>query len=419
METQKVDILVIGSGPSGCISASIAAQSGLNVMVIEKEKFPRFVIGESLLPRCMVALTEAGLLDTVKEQGFQQKFGAKFLQDDKVCEFNFADQFTDGWSWTWQVPRADFDKAMADKLVERGIPVHFETTVTGVTFHGSDSVTTVVDKDGNSRQIEAKFIIDSSGYGRVLPRLFDLDEPSSLGSRKAFFTHVKDINRPTTHNNAQIIVVDHKPGVWIWVIPFSNGNCSVGFVGDPAFFDQFDGANDEEKLRNIIESDSNIRDRFRDVPFVWDNPRTILGYSIATKKFYGDGFALTGNAAEFLDPVFSSGVTFAVESGMVAAKLASRQIKGEPVDWENEYKNYIKYGVDTFRTYVRAWYEGKLQDIFFSPQIDEKIKKMICSVLAGYVWDKENYYVREHARAIDTLSAIVRIERDKREKAVI
>jgi hypothetical protein len=407
MENKKVDILVIGAGPSGCVSASIAAQSGLSVMVIDKEQFPRFVIGESLLPRCMVALTEAGLIDTVSDQQFQKKFGAKFLQQDKVCEFNFSDQFTEGWTWTWQVPRADFDTSMAKKLQERGIPVHFQTTVTAVSFHGSDSITTVKDKDGNESTIEARFIIDSSGYGRVLPRLFDLDEPSTFPPRKAFFAHVKDVNRPTAHNNAQIIIVDHAPGVWIWVIPFSNGNCSVGFVGEPAFFDGFSGT-DEEKLRAMIAAEANIAERFKDVPFLWE-PRTIEGYAIATKKFYGDGFALTGNAAEFLDPVFSSGVTFAVESGMVAAKLASRQLKGEQVDWENDYSKYIQRGVNTFRTYIRAWYEGKLQDIFFTPAIDDKIKSMICSVLAGYVWDEQNYYVREHKRAVDTLAHVVRM----------
>jgi flavin-dependent dehydrogenase len=161
----------------------------------------------------------------------------------------------------------------------------------------------------------------------------------------------------------------------------------------------------------MINSELNIRERLNDAPMVWEEPKTIEGYAIATKKHYGDGFVLTGNAAEFLDPIFSSGVTFAVESGMVAAKLACRQVKGENVDWENDYKKYIMDGVNCFRTYVRAWYEGKLQDIFFSPQIDENIKKMICSVLAGYVWDKENYYVKNHDRAIDTLASVVRMNK--------
>ena len=160
----------------------------------------------------------------------------------------------------------------------------------------------------------------------------------------------------------------------------------------------------------MINGEANIRERFYTAPMEW-TPKTIQGYAISTKKFFGDGFVLTGNASEFLDPIFSSGVTFAVESGMVAAKLVARQLKGENIDWQTEYSQYIKRGVDTFRTYVRAWYEGKLQDIFFTDQIDEKIKKMICSVLAGYVWDTNNYHVKEHARAIDTLATVVRMQK--------
>ena len=120
---KEVDVLIIGAGPSGCVSASILQREGLSVEVIEKEQFPRFVIGESLLPRCMVALEEAGLLDSVAEQSFQKKFGAKFLQGNKVCEFSFSEQFTEGWSWTWQVPRMDFDNTMVKKIIERGAPV--------------------------------------------------------------------------------------------------------------------------------------------------------------------------------------------------------------------------------------------------------------------------------------------------------
>jgi len=188
MATEKVDVLVIGAGPSGCVASAIIHNHGLSTMVIEKELFPRFVIGESLLPRCMVALTEAGLIDTIEQQGFQKKFGAKFLKgENQVCEFLFSEQFTAGWNWTWQVPRADFDSALANKLIEKGIPVFFETAVTAVKFNGSNSVTTVIDKDGMERNIEARFIIDSSGYGRVLPRLLDLDKPSVFPPRRTIF----------------------------------------------------------------------------------------------------------------------------------------------------------------------------------------------------------------------------------------
>src|SRR6188472_1801923 len=103
MKTEQVDVLVIGAGPSGTVAASIVNKSGFKVKIVEKLKFPRFVIGESLLPRCMVPLEEAGFLDAIKAKGFQQKFGAKFVKNDLVCDFDFSNQFTEGWTWTWQV----------------------------------------------------------------------------------------------------------------------------------------------------------------------------------------------------------------------------------------------------------------------------------------------------------------------------
>lgn len=143
--------------------------------MVEKIKFPRFVIGESLLPRCMEALEAAGFLPALEARGFQQKFGAKFVKGDQVADFDFANKFTEGWSQTWQVPRADFDQVLAEEVQRMGVPVEFETEVTGITFDGTDSATRVQRPDGSEKEIRARFIIDASGYGRVIPRLFQLD----------------------------------------------------------------------------------------------------------------------------------------------------------------------------------------------------------------------------------------------------
>src|SRR3954465_11594578 len=121
MSTEHVDVLVIGAGPAGCISASIINKEGFKVKIVEREKFPRFVIGESLLPRVMDHLEEAGLLEAVKQAGFQQKFGAKFVRGEEICDFNFTEQFTKGWTWTWQVQRAKFDKILADTVASFGV----------------------------------------------------------------------------------------------------------------------------------------------------------------------------------------------------------------------------------------------------------------------------------------------------------
>ncbi|HMI77868.1 MAG TPA: NAD(P)/FAD-dependent oxidoreductase, partial [Ferruginibacter sp.] len=269
MKTEKVDVLVIGAGPSGTVAASIINKAGFNVKIVEKMKFPRFVIGESLLPRCMEALDEAGFLEAVGEKGFQQKFGAKFVKNGKICDYLFADQYTPGWSTTWQVPRAEFDKTLADTVEKMGVPISYETTVTGIEFNGSDSVTTVEDINGNKSRIEARFIVDGSGYGRVIPKLFNMDKPSNLPPRKTLFTHVVDTKRTMDDEPNRITIIVHQKGIWIWVIPFSNGNTSVGFVGDPEFFKATDGT-PEEQLRALLATEPYLSERMKDVEFVFE-----------------------------------------------------------------------------------------------------------------------------------------------------
>lgn len=410
MKTENVDVLVIGAGPSGTVAASIVNKAGYKVKIVEKLRFPRFVIGESLLPRCMESLEEAGFLEAVKACGFQEKFGAKFVKNGKICDYFFADQFTPGWNWTWQVPREEFDKTLADTVEKQGVPVSYDTTVTAIEFNGSDSVTTIEDVNGNPSQIRARFIIDGSGYGRVIPRLFNLDRPSDLPSRKTLFTHVADVNRSLSDEPNRITIIVHEMGIWIWVIPFSNGNTSVGFVGDPSFFEKVSGT-PEEQLRTLIETEPYLKERMKGVDYKFE-PRVLQSWSATSSTFYGEGFVLTGNVTEFLDPVFSSGVTLATVSSQLAAALVIRKLKGEEIDWEKEYTEPMMQGVNTFRSYVNAWYDGTLDTIFFADKQNLEIKNMICSVLAGYVWDQNNPYVRDHSTALKKLSRLIQAEQN-------
>ncbi|TWF37233.1 flavin-dependent dehydrogenase [Chitinophaga polysaccharea] len=407
MKTEQVDVLVIGAGPAGTVAASIIHQAGYKVKVVEKQKFPRFVIGESLLPRSMEALEEAGFIEAIKAKGFQQKSGAKFVKGDALCDFTFQEQYTPGWTWTWQVTRADFDKTLADTVENMGVPVAYETTVTGIRFNGSDSITTIEDKDGQQSEIAARFIVDGSGYGRVIPKLFNLEKNSNLQPRKALFAHTVDVRRSMADEPNRITAVVHKKGVWIWIIPFATGITSLGFVGDPEFFEQYPGT-DEEKYRALLEAEPYTRERFRGVELVFE-PRILQSWSATTDKFYGDGFVLTGNVTEFLDPIFSSGVTLACVSAQTAAKLVIRKLKGEAVDWEKEYMEPTMQGVNTFRSYVMAWYEGTLDTIFFKKDADPVIKGQICSVLAGYVWDMSNPFVKNHDTALKRLARTIEL----------
>ena len=415
MLKEFVDVLIIGAGPSGCVSAAYLHKNNCKIKVVEKTNFPRIVVGESLIPRVMDHFAEADLFDSLNAMNFEKKLGARFIRGNEICVFDFSNKFSEGWDWTWQVPRADFDNTMAQELIRKGIDLEFESEVIEVSFEGSNSKTIVKDKDGNLKEIHAKFIIDSSGYGRVLPRLLDLDKPSALDPHSSIFTHVQDINRPTGEEGTLISFDVLETEVWLWVIPFSNGNTSLGVVGPTDFINSLSlNKSNSEALKNAIQLSDYYIKRFEGTEFLFE-PIKLENYSRSVKKMYGDGFALTGNSTEFLDPVFSSGVAFATESGMLAAKLYLKQSQGIAVDWETEFTEYMKRGINVFTTYVKEWYTGNLQTLFFHQPENPDVKRKICAVLAGYVWDEENPFVKKHDNVIKNMAYLLNMESKQKE----
>ncbi len=402
---KKTDVLVIGAGPAGTVAAAIIKKAGFNVEIVEKTQFPRFVIGESLLPRCLEGMEEAGFMPALQAQGFQEKWGAKFIMNDKVCDFTFAEQhYENGYNYAWQMPRADFDLTLANECERMGISVHYLSELTAIEMNeDGSSISTIQKEDGTNWQISAKFIVDGSGYGRVIPRLFNLEMPPGLPTRKTIFCHLTDPKRMEMVEPNRIVVYAENTDCWIWTIPFSTGITSVGFVAEPSFFEPF-GSDDAivEKYKNLLAHNPNTAYRFQDVEMKFE-PRILQGWSATSSTFYGKGYVLTGNVTEFLDPIFSSGVTLATVSAQKAARLVIKHLQGEQVDWEHDYMKFMEQGVDVFRTYVKAWYTGDLYKIFFAEEKVPLYKSQICSVLAGYVWDETNPFVKNHQKAIATL----------------
>jgi flavin-dependent dehydrogenase len=325
-----VEVLIIGAGPAGSVAAALLCQQGRHVLVLEREQFPRFSIGESLLPQSMEYLEQAGMLRAVVELGFQFKDGAAFARGEH----------------------------------------------------------------------------DAGGFGRILPRLLQLEAPSKFPVRGAIFTHIEDRITQSGFDRNKIRVTVHagRPDVWFWLIPFAGGRCSLGVVAEPSFLKRYQGT-DTERLQALVKEDPSLGRLLEDSS--WDTPaRHIVGYSADVKSLWGRGYALLGNAGEFLDPIFSSGVAIAFKSASLAVAVLERHFAGETVDWLAEYALPLKKGVDTFRAFVDSWYRGGFQRIIFHHHQPVEIRRMLSAILAGYAWDETNPYVREPRRRLAALEEL-------------
>ncbi len=301
--------------------------------------------------------------------------------------------------------RAAFDKLLADEAQRQGAEIRYETEIVAVECGASGAEVTARSPDGSLRAIRADFVLDASGFGRTLPRLLGLERRSEFPVRQSIFTHVAD-HVPGSFDRNKILVTVHPEhrDVWYWLIPFSGGRASLGVVARREFLQRYAGTADE-RLRRIVSEAPSLERLLSQAE--WDTPaREVAGYAAGVSAMHGPGFALLGNAAEFLDPVFSSGVTIAMRSASMAVEALDRQLAGAAVDWDRDFERPLRLGIDCFREFVSAWYDGRLQDIFFSANQTLQIRRMICSVLAGYAWDERNPFVAEPRRRLDVLAQL-------------
>ncbi|MFT4069583.1 NAD(P)/FAD-dependent oxidoreductase [Paraburkholderia sp.] len=404
-ERTAVDVAIIGAGPAGAVAAALLRRAGRSVLVLERQHFPRFSIGESLLPQSMAYLEEAGMLQAVVEAGFQYKNGAYFVYRDQSSSFDFRDKYSPGWGTTYQVERAQFDDLLIRCAAGLGADVRFGHTVRQVRTGDAPSLE-VADDAGLAYRVDARFVLDASGFGRVLPRLLNLETPTRMPTRAAIFTHVRDGLTLDAVDRNKICIATHpeRRDVWFWMIPLAGGRSSVGCVAEASFLDVPEPRR-EATLRALIQQEPTLNRLIGNAPFLMP-VRQIGGYAANVERLHGPGYALLGNAGEFLDPVFSSGVTIALRSAHLAARTLNRQLDGASVDWSADYDVPLRKGIDTFRAFVERWYTGELQDIIYYPDQTPSIRRMICAVLAGYAWDESNPYVADPVRRLDTLHEV-------------
>lgn len=418
---KHIEAVVIGAGPAGCVAASLLHQAGVSVVVVERAQFPRFSIGESLLPRALESLQRAGLLDAVKQQAdrlnFQYKDGARFWMDTKnlrgITDICFAEGCHDGHDYAYEVRRAEFDHCLAQAVAAQGVPIYFGWQVSAFAENDANATLTLTTEANEVHQLTTDFVFDASGFGRVLPRLLDLERSSDFPPRQAVFTHIHDHITDADYDRNKIVIGLHSahPELWFWLIPFHDNVMSVGLVGEPKKLSQlgFDAECFAENpdlfkswFTSLLSADSYCHTLFEQAEYP-QPVQTLTGYAADVTAMHGERFALLGNAAEFLDPIFSSGVTIAMVSAELATDCYLAQRAGQSVDWQQDFADELCRGVSVFKAYVNSWYNGELPVIFSSDYQPVAVKSKLTSILAGYVWDESNPYTKRSSVRLTTL----------------
>ena len=385
------DAVVIGGGPGGSTVATVLARAGRKVTLLEREKFPRFHVGESLLPYNLPIFERLGVAEKVRSAGFREKRGAYFWNEESggIRPVNFATGVDDKHPSAYQVKRADFDQLLLSHAEESGSEVREETAVARVLFEGDRAVGVIArPRGGTDEEIRARVVVDASGQDALLSRQLGTRRFDARLKRAALFAHHEGFRWPENHRPGDILLpVDR--GVWYWIIPFSDETCSVGAVFEPSLTQR--GAGEKTSLEDRL--DWLLARSARMTELLAGSRRTsrvfgISDYSTSSARAAGEGWALVGDAATFLDPVFSTGVFLAMAMGERAAQRIDRALERPGTVRAADLQPYSREArrlVSRFRRFVYAFYDPVFFEAFCSKEPFDKMRAAVTTILSGGV----------------------------------
>ncbi|HEX2875467.1 MAG TPA: NAD(P)/FAD-dependent oxidoreductase [Polyangiaceae bacterium] len=392
--TAKFDVIVIGGGPSGSTVAARLAQRGRRVLLLEKEHFPRFHIGESLLPCSMPLFEELGVMPALRAHGFLPKYAAEFVTADGSLtqRYAFADGLIPGEPSAFEVDRAAFDHVLLKNAARLGVDVREGAAVTRFEIGRESAEVTVRDDTGNESRFSAQLLIDATGQSSMLAGKLGMREMDQGLKNFAVFSHFEGAERHAGKREGDISVV-LVPGGWWWVIPLADGRTSVGQVGPASMLRG--RKPDEAYFHEQIAATPYLAKRLAQATRVGP-VRTISDYSYVSRKLAGDRFVLVGDAGAFIDPVFSTGVylgmvgAFRAADAVDAALSAGRYSRREFVD----YEMWVLKQVDTYKKFVKGFYKPEFVELLMAPSNFLDLRAAITSLLAGFGVDRPEINAR-------------------------
>ena len=375
---------VAGGGPAGCSAAITLAQRGHKVVLLEREIFPRFHIGESLLSTANDAFAALGVAEQMASSSFPEKWGARLLTHDGQSGrgVNFAEVREVRRPQTYQVPRAEFDHILMERAREVGVDVREGCRVTDCEFLPDGVVITY--NDGEAGQVRVQAMVDATGRNGLIARKYNLRTDEPLLANIAIFSHYANVPRLPDGCPNDIRIVARDDSGWFWLIPISDQLMSVGVVLPRTLYMQMPEGSPEERLERALADTPAVAELMRDAKRKWP-VRVEKDFSYSASSYAGDRWILAGDAGSFLDPVFSTGVSIAMESGIEAGIELDRALA------KNDFsaRAFAKFSrrqrkrFRTFRQFVIGFYTPEFRDLFFKPDPPQLLFRSIVTILAG------------------------------------